>query len=187
MTDESPAPGCEDPPEAARRAFESHDAFEPRPTPGTYDCTTTPFDVVATATPHDNEGRDATLDLQIELPTLDAATEEDVGPAVADGWLDSLERHLTDAADVAEVDPETGPTVERVADQVELTVVFPVWNASSGVEDAKTIVEYAEGTYVQAIIPGYTYQDPVAGLLSQATERGGNEDDSGGRRGGTPL
>lgn len=185
MTDESAETSGEQPPESVRQAFESHDAFEERSTAGTYDCTTTSFEVVATATEHDNEGRDATVQVRIDLPQLDAVTEEEVGSAVAEGWAESLERHLTDAADVAEVDAERGPAVERTADRLELTVGFPVWTASSGVEDAKTIIEYAEGTYVQAIVPGYTYQEPVAGLLSRASDRGGNE--AGGRRGGTPL
>jgi hypothetical protein len=173
-------------PDAVARAFEAHDAFEPRPTAGEYDCTTTPFAVVATANAHDAEGRDARLRLRVELPLLDAVTEEEVGAAVAAGWRESLERHLTDAADVAEVDADHGPIVEQSDDRLELTVAFPAWTASTGVEALKTIVEYAEGSYLQAVIPGYTYQEPVASLLSRASERGG-DDDGSARRGGTPL
>ena len=36
------------------------------------------------------------------------------------------------------------------------------------VEDAAALVEYVEGTYVQGVIPGYEYGDPVAGLLDRA-------------------
>lgn len=174
-------------PAPARRAFEGHDAFDPRPDPGTYDCVTTPFEVEATAESHENEGRDARFRLRVTVPALAAVTEEEVGPAVAEGWFDSLERHLVDAATVAEVEPTTGPTVERVDDRIELTVAFPAWSASAGIDDVKTIVEYIEGTYVQSVIPGYTYQSPVTGLLAAAGTRAGEDNDGDPRRGGTPL
>jgi len=142
---------------------------------------------VTTASPETAEGRDARFRLSITLPVLSTVTEEDVGPTVAEGWFESLERHLTDAAAVAGVDPTTGPTIERTDDRIHLTVEFPAWKASAGVGDVKTIVDYVEGTYVQAVIPGYTYQEPVTELLAHAREQGGDDPDDETRRGGTPL
>ncbi len=40
-----------------------------------------------------------------------------------------------------------------------------------GAEDAAALVGYVEGTYVEGLIPGYTYREPASGLLETAYER----------------
>jgi len=46
------------------------------------------------------------------------------------------------------------------------------------------VIDYVEGTYVQGVIPGYEYGEPVAGLLDRAQQ---NADSDDATRGGTPL
>ncbi|MFW6045666.1 MAG: DUF5813 family protein, partial [Natronomonas sp.] len=59
-------------------------------------------------------------------------------------------------------------------------------NADRAPEIAKAIGEFAEGTYVQGIVPGYVYQPPVSDLLSRARQTGG-EGEGEGDRGPMPL
>jgi hypothetical protein len=84
----------------------------------------------------------------------------------------------------------TGPVVvERDDDTVRVELEFTARNASQGVDDAKALIDFVEGTYIQGVVPGYDYGDPVAKLLSQARQRGERaaDGDGGGERGGTPL
>ena len=179
--------GCmtDQPPQDARKAFERHDAFEAIDE-ATFDVTTTPFAVEATAAPAKQDGRDAQFVVTVSVPTIDAATEEDVGDAVADGWLDTLERRLEDAYDAPDVDPVAKPAIESDGETVEATFQFREWTARNGADDAKAVVDYVEGTYVQGVIPGYTYTDPVRSLLARARAHGGDDAD-GAAHGGTPL
>lgn len=175
----------QDVPETARRALERHGAFELGEEG--YDCTTTPFDATVTAAHVDAEGRDAEFVVRVSLPSLDAAVEgERVADVVAEGWFETLELRLEDAYDVAEVDSTAELTIDRRGDRIVACFRFVAWDADAGVANAKAIVDYVEGTYVQGVIPGYEYGEPVAGLLSRASEQA-SSDDAGARRGGTPL
>lgn len=172
-------------PDAAASALANHGAFER--VDGEYAVTTTPFETTVAPAPADAEGRDADFAVVAEVPTLDAAVpSEAVAPVVEDGWFETLSLRLEDAYDVAEVDPIAGPEIERIADRVVARFEFAAWDAAAGVADAKAIVDYVEGTYVQGIVPGYEYAEPVASLVSRATQQAGGEDD-GTERGGTPL
>jgi hypothetical protein len=71
--------------------------------------------------------------------------------------------------------------VDRRGLEVRVTFEFTWPDADRAVAIAKTLVEYVEGTYVEGIVPGYSYEPPVADLISQA-ETGGDAE-----RGGTPL
>lgn len=169
-----------------RRALERHDAFEPADE-ATYESTTTPLTAHVTGRSEDDEAWNVRITVLVDLPTLDAVTEETVADVVEDGWFETLSLRLEDAYDAPDVDPVAEPAVERDDDRVEATFRFRARSADHGVEDAKAIVDFVEGTYVQGVIPGYTYQDPIAGLLSQARARGGDDGDGGAERGGTPL
>ena len=173
-------------PDSAERALDRHAAFEPIDDQDTYAVTTTPFDAQVRAEPAEPEGRDAAFDVQVDLPRLDAVASEPVADVVEDGWFDALELHLADAPDVAEVDPAAETTVMRDGDVVHVRVRFWAWSAGAGVDDAKAVVDYVEGTYVQAVIPGYEYREPVAGLLARGTQTADGES-GGAERGGTPL
>lgn len=143
-----------------RRAIEDHDAFELQG--DRFESTTTPFEATVTATGEDP----VEFSVTVSMPSIGAAAEGEVGDAVADGWFETLELRLADAYDVARAaDGEVA--VDR--DDATVTATFRYTaGAYQGVADAAAIVDYAEGTYVQGVIPGYDYRDPVAGLLSQA-------------------
>jgi len=168
----------EDLPESAVRAFEHHDAFADDD--GAYRVTTTAFEGTVTADDAD-EWRVA-YTVTVRAPTLDAATVDAVGDAVADGWFETLERRLEDApkATRTTVDLDTY-TVEYDGGDVVVTYGFELGNADTAARVAKTFVEYVEGTYVEGIVPGYEYEGAVAELVDQAQTNGD------GGAGGTPL
>ncbi|WP_248515279.1 DUF5813 family protein [Salinarchaeum laminariae] len=175
----------DEPNEPARRAFEKHGALE-RSENG-YTVTTTAFDATVSAEPIEQEGRDARFEVEVGMPSLDATVAGDgVADVVEDGWFETLALRLEDAYEVAEVDSDTEPEIVRSDGRVTAQFAFLAWNADTGVDDAKAIVDFVEGTYVQGVIPGYEYEDPVAGLLGRATQQAGSED-GGAERGGTPL
>ena len=170
-------------PAAIERELESHDAFEP--TDGAYELTTTVFDATVTAT--DAEGpRDGHVTVTVSLPTLGAAV---AGDAVADiierDWFETLERRLADVFTVAHTDTYDEPAVDRTADRVRVVLEYTAWDAREGVEDAKALVEFVEGTFAEGIVPGYEYVGPAATLLENAQSRG--QEAADGERGGMPL
>lgn len=160
-------------------AFATHDAYERDGE--AFSLTTTPFDSRVAVD-------DSHYQMRVEVPTLDGATEESVADAVADGWFETFELRLEDApgATRADVDvPE--PTVERVGETVVVECEFAHGNPARAAEAAKAIIEYVEGTYVEGIVPGYSYQSPVADLLSRAREHGDGESEGEGESGAMPL
>ena len=170
MTDEMP--------DDARSAFEGHDAFEPAE--DGYQLTTTAFDVTATASARDDYATD--FRVVVAVPTLDSAVEgEPVGDAVQSGWLDAFERRLGDAPQSTRASVDLDEFDVAVADgTVAVTYEFAFGDVERAVAVAKTFAEYVEGTYVEGVVPGYDYGEPVSSLLGAAA----TED---GERGGTPL
>lgn len=147
-----------------RDAFEGHDSFERRN--DGFDATTTPFEVHASAD-------DRQFEVTVRVPTLPAVVEGEVGDAVAHGWFDTLERRMADAYDVTQAaDGDVSVARDRDAGVVRVDFSFSA-PPRQGVDDAAALVDYVEGTYVQGVIPGYDYRDPVAGLLSDARQRAG--------------
>lgn len=160
-------------------AFDDHDAFEPAEEG--YRVTTTVFDATVTATDADGIGHEYTV--TVRTPMLgEAIAGEAVGPAVEDGWFDTYERRLEDAAGATRARVDLNKYRLRVDDgQAVATFVFSYGDPGRAAEIAKTLVEYVEGTYVEGIVPGYDYQAPVADLLEASKTAGDNE------RSGTPL
>jgi len=171
MADEFPA--------GAREAVGAHDAFEGGP--DGYRLTTTVFEATVTASERDDYATDVTV--RVDVPTLQSVTEDgQVGDAVQSGWLDTLERRLEDAPKATRASVELddfGVTTENGV--VTVTYEFAYGDAERAADVAKTFVEYVEGTYVEGVVPGYDYGEPVTDLLSAAAT---GEDDE---RGGTPL
>jgi len=160
-------------PERAARAFEHHDAFDPCDDGG-YETTTTRFDAAVTAT---ETGEWALrYEVTVWLPLLSAVVEGEVGPAVREGWFDTLERRLADATTATrrDVDLESSDLVERGEDAVA-TFVFEEGDTDRAPAVVKAIVEYAEGTYMEGIVPGYEYRDPVAEMLASARQGEGGD------------
>lgn len=163
-----------------RDAFTSHDAFEP--TDGGFEYVKTPFDATVTVEGSDDaDGESYRVTVTVRVPTLDAVVAgETVADVVEDGWYEAFERRMADAFDVARSDGEP-PDVERGADAetVIVELSFETRAVSRAVEDAAALVEYVEGTYVQGVIPGYDYLDPVAGLLDRARQAAEDPDRGG--------
>ncbi|WP_455448778.1 DUF5813 family protein [Natrinema thermotolerans] len=171
-------------PDPVATALESHDAFTARG--DTYDLETTVFETTVTA--DDAEGkRDGRFSITVVLPTLDAAVAgEVVADPVEDGWFETLERRLADVFTVAHTSTHEEPAVERDADEVRVRLEYTAWDAAEGVDDAKALIEFVEGTFAQGIIPGYDYRGEAATLLENAQNRGQQAADGDGS-GGMPM
>jgi hypothetical protein len=182
MTDELP--------ERAARAFESHDAFEragideesddPQGATGAewFDIQTTRFDGRVTATETDDWA--LRYSLEVRAPMLSTATEDEVGEAVEAGWFETYELRLEDAPMAVRDDVELAD--QRVVEEAgEAVAVFEFeWgNADRAPDVAKAMAEYVEGTYVEGVVPGYEYGQPVSDLLSRARQSAGDEGDRG--------
>jgi hypothetical protein len=166
-------------PEKFVRAFQNHEAFE-RDGDG-FVVTTSTFGGRVTATETDEWALAYTL--EVGVPTLSAATQEAIGPAVEDGWFDTLALRLEDAPGVVRQELTLDElTVNTMADEVVATFEFEWGNADHVPRMTKALAEYVEGTYVEGIVPGYQYGPPVSELLSSARSSGG--DDGGG---GDPM
>jgi hypothetical protein len=152
----------------AARAFRDHEGFE-RVDDGRFESTTTTFDAVVDAT--ETDGRiDYTV--CIRVPSLSAAVDGDVAAVVEEGWLETFELRVGDVGGVVRGDHDFDPTVDLTAGEVVVEFGFTDIDERRGVDDAAAIVNYVEGTYVQGIIPGYDYVDPVGGLVDRARQAG---------------
>ena len=153
----------------ADSAFSTHDSFE-RDGDDAWVSTTTAFDGrVGLGTT--DEGR-LWLDVTVRVPVLSAVTVDEVADVVEDGWTETFERRVVDVGGVVRGDHEFDPDVNR--DGETITVTFEVVDVDGrrAVDDAGALIDFVEGTYVQGVIPGYEYTDPVAGLLSAAHQQG---------------
>ena len=159
----------EDVPETARSAFENHDSVALGEEG--FEITTTVFDGFVTA----SEGPKwkHTYTVSVYVPTLEAAATEAIGPAVLDGWQDTLERRLEDAPKATRASVELVDfDVERIDEELQITYSFEWGNETKATEIAKTFVEYVEGTYVEGLVPGYEYEAPVSDLITSASDSG---------------
>lgn len=163
--------------ETVDRTFRQHPAFE-KTDDGEYEATTTPLEGVVTATAADaDESASREYRVVVRAPVLDAVVEgEAVADVVQTGWFETLERRLADVHTVAETDSATPPEIRLEGEEVVVAVEFARADPERAAEDAKAIIDFVEGTWVQGIIPGYDYDEPAAGLLERATQ---NYDDDG--------
>jgi hypothetical protein len=97
---------------------------------------------VVTTTPFDGRvSLSDPIEVTVRMPTLSAVVSDDsVADVVETGWFETLELRLEDAHTVVSADEATPPT----------------------------IVDFAEGTWMQGLIPGYDYDEPAAGMLNRA-------------------
>ena len=163
-------------PADVRQAFEEHDSLAPRSRDAGAAVTTTVFDGTVTASAGETG---VACTVHIAVPTLDAATADEVGDAVAADWLRTLRRRLRDAPKATRVTVELDSfTLDTEGETVRVEYEFTHDNPSTAAAVATTFVEFVEGTYVEGIVPGYEYERPIASLLSQASQ---------GSESGTPL
>ncbi|MDS0294133.1 DUF5813 family protein [Halogeometricum luteum] len=162
-------------PDRARRALRDHDSFEERDG-SAYEWTATAFD--GRVDVGEREGK-ITFDVTVRVPMLGDVVEGGVAPVVEDGWYETFELRVEDVGGVTKKERELDVDVTREGTSAVVRTSFSDINERRGVEDAGAVVDYVEGTYVQGIIPGYEYTEPVAGLINRATDAANGE--------GTPL
>lgn len=166
-------------PDRARRAFRSHDAFAAvDDAANRFESTATPFEGVVDAAPAD--GGRIEFNVTVRAPMLDEVTADDVAPVVEEGWYETFERRVGNVGggvlagdDVP--DPAVTETVHEGTRTAAVTVSFVDIDPRRGVNDAAALIDFVEGTYVQGVIPGYEYTDPVAGILAEARRAGGSD------------
>jgi hypothetical protein len=95
-------------------------------------------------------------------------TPDDVAPVVEEGWYETFELRVADPNGVTREDRDLEPTVRTAGDEVVVEMAFDAADPRAGVADARALANFVEGTYVQGVIPGYEYEDPVASLLDSA-------------------
>ncbi|MFC6903769.1 DUF5813 family protein [Halalkalicoccus tibetensis] len=153
-------------------ALSEHAAYE-RDESG-YELTTTVFDTVVGTKEDDGETRYRVV---VRLPTLDAVVEgETVAEVVEDGWFETLELRLDDPTQVTAGRPSVETDVSRAGSEVRVEMTFTSARPERAAENAKSLAEFVEGTWVQGIVPGYDYGEPAASLLERASQ---NYDEGG--------
>ncbi|GAB7009301.1 DUF5813 family protein [Halorubrum trueperi] len=131
---------------------------------------TTPFDGEVRAEPA-SDGR-VRFAVTVRVPTLSAVTADEVADVVEEGWAETFELRVIDVGGVTRRDREFDPVVEIGTNEIVVEFELIDGNERLGVDDAGALIDFVEGTYVQGVIPGYEYTDPVAGLLSAARRQG---------------
>jgi len=160
------------PPAGLARAVDAHRAFEPdSDAQTTFVSTTTAFDGVVDAETTDDG---VSFAVTVTVPMLSTVTDDELAPIVEDGWYETFERRVTDVGAIFRTERDLTPQVTHDDREAVVTVTLTDTNVERGVDDAAALIDFVEGTYVQGIIPGYTYTDPVAGLLEQARAAGGS-------------
>jgi hypothetical protein len=178
----------DDLPDRARRAFRQHDSLaEPTddaaevpsddaaevPTDDAVAVTSTPFDATISA----SDGEDGNLEFHVtvRVPVLSEVVEGDVAEVVEDGWADTFRRRVENIGAVTEADRDLSPEVSRDGSELVAEATLRDLDHKRGTNDAVAVVDYVEGTYVQGVIPGYEYTEPVSGLLNRARAAGGSD------------
>lgn len=171
MTDtegEADGDAASDLPDRLRRAFEAHDSFGRDG--DRWVSETTAFEASVRVAPVDDER--TRLTVTVRVPTLSAVTVGEVADVVEDGWAETFERRAVDVGGVTRRDREFDPAVAVAPDEIAVTYELIDRNERRAVDDAAALIDFVEGTYVQGVIPGYEYVDPVAGLIANARRHG---------------
>ncbi|MFB6125847.1 MAG: DUF5813 family protein [Halolamina sp.] len=169
-------------PGRVRRAVAGHDAFTVED--GRARAVSTPFEGTVEAT--EREDGHVAFAVTVRLPMLGEVTEGEVAEVVEDGWYDTFELRAEDPGAVTEAGHDLAPTVSRADREAVVEAEFADIDERRGVNDAAAVVDFVEGTFVQGVIPGYDYTDPVASILTKARRAGGSDgvgrdDDAVGR------
>lgn len=119
------------------------------------------------------------LVVTVAMPTIaEVVVDDDPADVVVDGWFEALEQHLADAYSVITTEAAAEAVVVRGATDVEVTYRLTGGDANALAADAKALVDFVVGTYLQSAIPGYEYDDPMRGLLGKARQRGRSDVES---------
>lgn len=158
-------------PDRVRRAFRDHNAFE-EVEAGRYESVVTPFEGVVDASPVD--GGRCEFSVTARVPMLDEVTEEHVADVVEEGWYETFALRIEDIGDITTTERDLAPEVTTEGRHAVIRLSFADINERRGVDDAGAVIDYVEGTFVQGIIPGYQYTDPVASIIDKARQSGGS-------------
>ena len=156
-------------PDRVRRAFADHGSFEPAGD-GVWTAETTPFDAEVRADPA--AGGRVRCAVPVRVPTISATAADEVADVVEEGWIETFELRVVDVGGVTRGDHEFDPTVTVGDDEIAVEFELTEINERRGVDDAGSLIDVVEGTYVQGVIPGYEYTEPLDGLLSAARQQG---------------
>lgn len=159
-------------PDRVRRAFDDHGSYE-QVDETTYRSMGTAFDAVVEAEPAE-DGR-IRFDVSVTVPMLGSVTEDEMADVVEEGWYETFELRIGDVGGIARGDHEYEPSVRRSGSDIVVSASLSDIDESRGVDDVNAFITFVEGTYVQGLIPGYSYTGPVSNLLSNARQ----QDDSG--------
>lgn len=162
--------GMSELPGRVRRAFADHTGFE-QVDGARFESTTTTFDGIVTAADADGRIR---FSIEVSVPVLDTVTEDEVAPIVEDGWYETFELRVEDIGGIFRTNRDLKPTVTRGVETVTIETTLEDVNERRGVDDAAAVIDFVEGTFVQGIIPGYEYTEPVSGIIDRARETGGS-------------
>jgi len=168
MTDDDSEDGL---PGRVRRAAATHDGFERDGERLRY--VATPFEATVDAAERE-DGR-IEFRLTVRLPTLSATTADEVAAVVEDGWYETFELRVAEVGAVTEAERELSPTAEREGETVVVRATLTDLDGTRGLNDAASLADFVEGTYVQGIVPGYDYEDPVASVVAEAHQAGGSD------------
>ncbi len=167
-------------PGRVRRAFSDHGSFErgresdaEEERAAVWTSITTPFDGEVSVDTVD-DGRIG-FEVTVIVPTLSATAADDVADVVEDGWYETFELRVVDVGGVTRGDHAFDPEVEREGDEIVVTFSFTEINERRGVDDAGALINFVEGTYVQGVIPGYEYVEPVSELIADAKRQGSTD------------
>jgi hypothetical protein len=122
---------------------------------------------------------DDTVEITVVVPTLDAATNDNVADVVEDGWYDTFERRVVDADSVTLANDVEVESVSREDGDITVEITFSP-RTGKAADDALALVNYVEGTWFQGVIPGYDYVEKVDQMRQQAAQNAQSTE-------GTPL
>ncbi|CQH60595.1 uncharacterized protein HHUB_3253 [Halobacterium hubeiense] len=122
---------------------------------------------------------DETVEITVVVPTLDAATNDEVAEVVEDGWYDTFERRVVDADSVTLANDVEVQSVSRAGGDITVEITFSP-RTGKAADDALALVNYVEGTWFQGVIPGYDYVEKVEQMRQQAAQNAQSTE-------GTPL
>ena len=162
-------------PAAAARALEHNEADGRAAGGPAFVLTTTRFDATTTARDDSETEWALTYELEVRAPMLSAVTADAVGPAVEEGWFDTFALRLEDAPGAVRDSVDTDLDVTEEADDAVVTYSFEWGDPDRAAAIAKAFAEFVEGTYMEGVVPGYDYQQPVSEMLASARGAGGDE------------
>ncbi|WP_101294344.1 DUF5813 family protein [Halegenticoccus soli] len=159
-------------PGRVRRAFRDHEAFE-QIDDDAFESVTTPFEGVVRVVPA-GDGR-FEYRVTVQVPMLDEVTTGRVADVVEEGWYETFALRVEDVGGVTSRERDLDPAVYVEDRRAVVEFSFSELDERRGADDAGALIDYVEGTFVQGIIPGYDYTEPVTTILSRAEESGGSE------------